>query len=256
MTIAPDVSTHVVDGVLVITIDRPEARNAMTRSAAEKIAAALEHLDSAEGLSAGVLSGSGGVFCAGMDLKAFLKGELPIADGRGFGGIVEAPPQKPIIAAVEGFALAGGFEMALACDLIVAGRSARFGLPEAKRGLVAAAGGLMRLPELIPANVAMELALTGDYLGAERAHALGLVNMLVDDGSALDGAITLGRTIAANGPLATRASKRIIVESRDWTLSERWTRQTSITDAVFESDDAREGALAFTEKRPPKWVGR
>lgn len=252
----PDVSVSVHDGIMTITIDRPEARNAVTRSVAEDVAAALDELDADDELVVGILTGAGGNFCAGMDLKGFLKGELPVVEGRGFGGVTEAPPRKPLIAAVEGYALAGGFEMALSCDLITAGQSARFGLPEAKRGLVAAAGGLMRLPERIPANVAMELALTGDFLTADRAHALGLVSEVVEDGRALDAAVRFAKMIASNGPLATRASKQIIVESRDWSLQERWDRQRSITDAVFDSDDAREGALAFAEKRQPRWQGR
>lgn len=241
---------------MTIQINRPEARNAITRGVAESVAAALDQLDDDDGIAVGILTGAGSNFCAGMDLKAFLTGELPIVEGRGFGGLVEAPPAKPLIAAVEGYALAGGFELALSCDLIVAGTGAQFGLPEAKRGLVAAAGGLMRLPERVPFNVAMELALTGDFMAAERAHALGLVNQIVADGAALEAATALAGRVAGNGPLATRASKQIMVASRDWSMGERWENQREVTDPVFASADAREGALAFAEKRPPRWEGK
>jgi enoyl-CoA hydratase len=251
-----DVVVSVQQGIMTIQINRPEARNAVTRAVAEGVAAALDQLDADDGIAVGVLTGAGSHFCAGMDLKAFLTGELPIVEGRGFGGLVEAPPAKPLIAAVEGYALAGGFELALSCDLIVAGTGAQFGLPEAKRGLVAAAGGLMRLPELIPFNIAMELALTGDFIAAERAQALGLINEVVADGEALVAATTLAQRVASNGPLATRASKQIMVKSRDWSMDERWENQRAITDPVFASADAREGALAFAEKRLPRWEGK
>src|SRR5215212_5980509 len=178
-----------VDGdVLEITIDRPEARNAVNLAVAEGIAAALDRLDGEESLRAGILTGAGGTFCAGMDLKAFVAGERPHVEGRGFAGIVQGPPRKPLIAAVEGYAVAGGFEVALACDLIVAARDARFGIPEVKRSLVAAAGGLLRLPRRIPYHLAMELALTGEPISAERAAEMGIVNRLSDPGGALDAA--------------------------------------------------------------------
>ena len=251
------VSTDVVDGeILVIAIERPEARNAVNAAVAAGIAAALDTLDGDDGLRAGVLTGAGGTFCAGMDLKAFVTGERPFHEDRGFAGIVRRPPVKPLVAAVEGWALAGGFEVALACDLIVASREARFGIPEVKRGLVAAGGGLLRLPSRIPYHLAMELALTGEPIGAERAHAAGLVSRLTDPGGALAGARELAGALAANGPLAVAASKRILVEAPGWPAGERWERQAEITDPVFASEDAREGATAFTEKRAPVWRGR
>lgn len=253
---SPDVHVRTEDGVMVITIDRPAARNAITLAVSRGMAAALDELDGRDDLAVGVLTGAGGTFCAGMDLKAFLAGERPSLPGRGLGGMTITPPRKPVIAAVEGYALAGGCELALACDLITAGRGARFGLPEVKRGLVAAGGGLLRLPDRVPANVAMELALTGDFLGAERAAALGLVNRVVDDGQALPAALDLARAIAANGPLATVATKRVIREYRDWPADQRWTRQSTIVEPVLASEDAREGARAFTEKRAPQWQGR
>ena len=242
--------------VLVITIDRPEARNAVNVAVAEGIAAAVDRLDGDDSLRAGVLTGAGGTFCAGMDLKAFVAGERPFVSGRGFAGIVQRPPRKPTIAAVEGWALAGGFEVALACDLIVAARDARFGIPEVKRGLVAAAGALLRLPRRIPYHLAMELALTGEPIGAERAHAIGIVSRVTDPGGAVVGARELAAQIARNGPLAVDASKRIVASAADWPDAEAWERQAEITGPVFESDDAREGATAFAEKREPVWRGR
>ena len=213
---APLVLTDVVDGVLVVTINRPEARNAINTVTAEAIGAAMDRLDEDPTLVAGVITGAGGTFCAGMDLKAFLAGEKPSIPGRGFAGIVEGPPAKPIIAAVEGYALAGGFEIALACDMIVAAEDAKFGLPEVKRGLVAAGGGLMRLPERVPYHLAMEWSLTGELVPATRAYEVALVNRLTPKGGALEAALELGRAISANGPLAVRATKRVIVEAPEW----------------------------------------
>jgi enoyl-CoA hydratase len=252
----PEVVVTAEQGVMVITINRPHARNAVTLAVAEGVAAALDELDARADLAVGIITGAGGTFSAGMDLKAFLRGERPSLPGRGFAGITEAPPATPLIAAVEGYALAGGCEIVLACDMVTAGRGARFGIPEVKRGLVAAAGGLLRLPERIPRAVAMELALTGGFLDAPRAYDLGLVNRLTDDGSALDEALELAHTVAANGPLATRASKRVIVESRGWPAEERFARQREIIEPVMTSEDAREGARAFAEKRPPNWQGQ
>jgi enoyl-CoA hydratase/carnithine racemase len=242
-----------VDGdVLVLTIDRPQARNAVNLAVAEGIAAALDRLDGDDSLLAGVLTGEGGTFCAGMDLKAFVAGERPFVDGRGFAGIAQAPPRTPLIAAVEGWALAGGFEIALACDLIVAARDARFGIPEVKRGLVAAAGALIRLPRRIPYHLAMELALTGDPISAERAAELGVVSRVTEPGGALAAALELARAIAANGPLAVAATKRILAADE----GDAWERQAEIVAPVFASEDAREGAVAFAEKRPPVWRRR
>jgi enoyl-CoA hydratase len=250
------VSTQADGDVLQITIERPEARNAVNRAVAEGIAAALDRLDGEDGLRVGVLTGAGGYFSAGMDLKAFVAGESPYAGDRGFAGIVQRPPRKPLIAAVEGFALAGGFEVALACDLIVAARDARFGIPEVKRSLVAAGGALIRLPRRIPYHLAMELALTGDPIDAERAHAIGIVNRLAEPGQAVDAARELAAAIARNGPLAVDASKRILTSAQDWSEAEAWERQGEISGPVFASEDAREGSIAFAEKRDPVWKGR
>jgi len=251
-----EVLTERRDRVFLITINRPEQRNAVNAAVAAGIARALDELDADAGLSVGVLFGAGKGFCAGMDLKAFVAGERPWVEGRGFAGITQRSADKPLIAAVEGFALAGGLEVALACDMIVAARGARLGIPEVKRSLVAAGGGLLRLPRAVPRNVAMELALTGDPIEAERAHELGLVNRLAKPGEALAAALELAGTIAANGPLALAATKRILAESADWPDSEFFERQAPIRDPVFDSEDAREGATAFAERRAPVWKGR
>jgi enoyl-CoA hydratase len=250
------VSQEAQDGVLLITIRRPEARNAVNLAVAEGIAAAVERLDGDDELKAGILTGAGGFFSAGMDLKAFAAGERPWAGDRGFAGITQRPPRKPLIAAIEGFALAGGCEIALSCDLIVAARGARFGIPEVKRGLVAAAGALIRLPKRIPYHLAMELALTGDPITAERAHEIGLVNRLAEPGEAVAVARELAAGIARNAPLSLDGSKQIIRQAADWSEDEAWERQGEITGAVFTSEDAREGAVAFAEKREPQWKGR
>ncbi len=247
--------TREEDGILIITINRPEAKNAMNKAAAEGIAAALDRLDAEDHLRVGILTGAGGTFCSGMDLKGFLRGERPSVEGRGFGGLTEKKPAKPLIAAVEGYALAGGLELMIACDLVVAHSGAKFGIPEAKRGLAAAAGGLMVLPDLIPHKVAMELALTGDFIDAPRAYALGLINR-VTDGPAMDGAMQLAKAINANGPLAVKVSKQIMEESRGWPLGKRYEEQAKLLPQVFMSADAREGSLAFAEKRAPNWQGK
>jgi enoyl-CoA hydratase len=250
------VTSEARGGVLVITIDRPHARNAIDRAVAEGIAAALDRLDADDALAVGIITGAGGYFSAGMDLKAFAAGEPSYAGGRGFAGIVQRPPDTPLIAAIEGFAVAGGFEIALSCDLIVAARGAKLGIPEVKRSLVASGGALLRLPSRIPYHVAMELALTGDPISAERGHGLGLVNRLAEPGGALDAALELAAAITPNGPLALAATKRILLEAPSWPAGTEWARQQAIAGPVFASEDAREGAVAFAEKRPPVWRGR
>lgn len=250
-----EVLTDIQDGVIIVTVNRPEAKNAMTRAAAEGIHAAMQQLDEDVGLNAGIITGAGGTFCSGMDLKGFLKGELPSVKGYGFGGITEKGPEKPIIAAVEGYALAGGLELALACDLCVANDKAKFGIPEVKRSLVAAAGGVLKLQQLVGKRIAMEMALTGDFFTAQRAYEVGFVNRLTD-GAALDAAMELAATVAANGPLALKATKKIINESYDWTSENMWEKQQEISGHVFTSADAREGSMAFAEKRKPNWQGK
>ena len=241
---------------LLITLNRPEVRNAVNAALAAGVAGALDELDSDESLSVGVLTGAGGFFCAGMDLGAFVKGESPWFGARGFAGIAQRASRKPLIAAIEGFAVAGGMEIALACDLIVAAKGAKLGIPEATRSLVAAGGALLRLPRRMPYHVVMELALTGDTMPADRFHEFGVVNRLVEPGSAVDVALELAERLAKNGPLALAASKRILQEQYDWSSADMWERQGAISGPVFASEDAKEGANAFKEKRDPVWQGR
>ncbi|WP_433189913.1 crotonase/enoyl-CoA hydratase family protein [Actinoallomurus sp. CA-150999] len=252
---ADSVIVEHLDRVLVISINRPQARNAINREVTEVIAAAVDELDERDDLSLGIITGTGGNFCAGMDLKAFLAGEDVTLPGRGLAGICRRPPRKPMIAAVEGWALAGGFEIALTCDLIVAAEDARFGVPEVKRGLVAAAGGLLRLPRRIPRAIAMQLALTGEPMSATDALRYGLVNELTPSGAALEGALDLARQITPNGPLAVQVTKQILDGAGDRTVDEGFAEQEPLIDRILRSDDAREGSLAFAEKRAPIWTG-
>ncbi len=253
----PEVRVERRGPVQVITIDRPEVRNAINVAVAQGIAVALDELDGSAELRVGVITGAGDGFSSGMDLKAFAAaGERPYVAGRGFAGICERGADKPLIVAIEGFAVAGGLEISLACDLIVAARGAQLGIPETKRGLAAGGGGLWRLPRRLPPNVAAEMAFTGDPIAAERAHELGLVNVLCEPGQALDSAVTLAQRIAANAPLALAASKRVLVGQQDWSTETVWDRQREIIEPVARSQDAREGAIAFAEKRQPRWRGR
>ena len=239
---------------LVITINRPDARNAVNLAVSQGLADAMDELDDSPELSVAVLTGRGGSFCAGMDLKAFAAGEYPYIPGRGM-GFTERPPRKPIISAVEGFALAGGTELALATDLVVASRSAQFGIPEVKRGLVAGGGGLLRLQQRIPYQKALELALTGENFTAGQGATLGFVNVLAEPGEALTEALRLADRITANGPLAVAVTKEILVKSRYWSEDEMWQKQMELLAPVFASADAQEGAKAFAEKRTPEWTG-
>jgi enoyl-CoA hydratase len=253
---APAVLTERRGSVLLITLNRPEVRNAVNAALAEGLAGALEQLDGDDGLSVGVLTGAGGFFSAGMDLGAFVRGESAWFGDRGFAGITQRSARKPLIAAIEGFALAGGLEIALACDLLVAAQGARMGIPEVKRSLVAAGGALLRMPRRMPYHVVMELALTGDPQPAERFHELGLVNRLSEPGAAVEVALELADSLAKNAPLALVATKRVLQDQFDWTSDEMWDRQAAITGPVFVSEDAKEGSSAFKEKREPVWKGR
>lgn len=242
--------------VAILRINRPEVRNAINGATARAIAAAVDELDERDDLAVGIITGAGGTFCSGMDLKGFVTGDLPSVKGRGFAGLVQAPPRKPLIAAVEGYALAGGCEIALASDVIVAAESSTFGLPEPKRGLVPTGGGALKLHKRLPYHVAMELLLSGETITAQRAHHFGMVNHLVPDGTALDTAVEIAHRLAANAPLALEAIKQIVLESPYWPKDELHSRQRELTDHVFTSEDAREGSLAFAEKREPTWRRR
>src|SRR3954451_16954627 len=241
MSDQPAVLTERRDGVLVITLNRPEVRNAVNAALAEGIASALDELDGDDALSVGFLTGAGGFFCAGMDLGAFVKGESPWYGDRGFARIAQRDARKPLIAAIEGFAVAGGLEVALACDLVVAAEGAKLGIPEAKRSLVAAGGALLHLPKRMPYHAVMELALTGDPWPAERFHAFGVVNRIAPVGGALDAALELAAPIVRNGPLAVAASKEIIQRQFDWSAEEQWERQAGINGAGFVAGQPTEG---------------
>lgn len=251
-----EVLIDIADGIMTVTLNRPEARNAANKALAEGVSAAMDELESNDEVRVAILTGAGGTFCSGMDLKAFVSGETPSIEGRGFAGLTEYTPSKPLIAAVEGYALAGGLELAISCDLIVTADNAKFGIPEVKRGLAAAAGGLMKLPKQIPPRLAMELALTGDFISAQRACEVGLVNEVVPAGTALEAAKALAARIVANGPLAVAVSKKVVLESADWSASEMWDKQAALVMPVFTSEDAIEGSVAFAEKRAPNWKGK
>jgi enoyl-CoA hydratase len=253
---ANPVDVTVTDEIMIITINRPEVRNAVNRGVSEGIASALDRFDDEDGLRVAVLTGAGGNFCAGMDLKAFPLEGMPAGGDRGFAGITARPPEKPIIAAVEGFALAGGFEIALATDLIVASRAAQFGIPEVQRGLMAAAGGLVRLGLALPYQSAMWLALTGARVGADELHRAGLVTRVSEPGEALNAAIELAHVIARNAPLAIQASKKVLRAASGWTESSAYAIQQALLPTILGSADAIEGARSFTDKRTPHWTGR
>ncbi|MEO0368938.1 MAG: crotonase/enoyl-CoA hydratase family protein [Pseudomonadota bacterium] len=240
------------NGILIIKLNKPESRNSLDHSMAADVANAVDYLDKESRLKVAILTGTSEGFSSGMDLKAFLRGETPIIEGRGLAGITETPPEKPIIAAVDGFALAGGCELALACDLIVASTNSVFGLPEVKRGLIAGGGGALNLPKKIPKTLALEMILTGEPITASRAYEIGLVNQ-VTSGPAVDAAYELAVKIARNAPEAVKVSKQIVIQSQNWDTNEQFEAQQKLIAPIFNSADAREGAKAFAEKREPIW---
>lgn len=252
----PAVLTERRGHVLLITLNRPDAMNAVNMDLAETMAKVLDDFDADPELRVGVLTGAGRGFSAGMDLKAFVSGGMPNLPGRGFAGITENACAKPLIAAVEGFALAGGLEIALSCDLLVASEGTKLGIPEVGVGLFAGAGALFRLPNHLPQNIAMELALTADPITAQRGYELGIVNRVAPKGEAVAVAMELAERIAKNAPLGVAASKEIIKESEGLTDTEGWAMQAPILERVFASSDAIEGATAFAEKRDPNWTGK
>ncbi|MFD3455566.1 crotonase/enoyl-CoA hydratase family protein [Streptomyces sp. NPDC058691] len=251
-----EVRAQRVGSALLITIDRPEARNSVNAAVAAGLAAALDELEADTALRAGVLTGAQGTFSAGMDLKAALKGESPTIAGRGFGGLTEAHLTKPLIAAVEGFALGGGFELALGCDLIVAAQDAKFGLPEVKRGLIAAGGGVIRLPKRLPYHLAMEFLLTGEPVSGVRAGELGLANRVTAPGEAVATALELAEQLAHNAPLALAAVKSLTRAADGVPEAEAFALQRETMSTLMASADVQEGMTAFAERRPPRWTGK
>ncbi|MCP3857567.1 MAG: crotonase/enoyl-CoA hydratase family protein [Actinomycetia bacterium] len=253
---ADEVLTEVEGKVLKITLNRPDAMNAVNLELAQAMAAAMEELDNNSALSVGVLTGAGRGFSAGMDLKAFVSGGMPNVADRGFAGITEKAADKPLIAAVEGFALAGGLEIALSCDLVVAAQNAKLGIPETGVGLFAGAGALLRLPRRVPYGVAMKMALTAEPITAEEAAGYGLVDQVTEKGEALAGAMDLAARVSKNAPLGLIASKALIREMQGRTEAEFWAYQAAQHMHVFQTEDAIEGATAFAEKREPNWQGK
>jgi enoyl-CoA hydratase len=241
--------------VLVVTINRPEARNAFDAASAKALEAAADRIDAEDAIFAAVITGAGGTFSAGADLKAAARGERAATQRGGFGWFAR-PPRKPVIAAVEGYAVGGGFELCLACDLVVAARTAQFGLPEVRHNVVAIGGGLFRLPRRMPYHVAMELALSGEFRDAEFLHRHGVVNRVVEPGEALSEAVRWAEALLANGPTALAASKEIMFQAADWTDAEAWRAQMPLAQRALQSEDRKEGLAAFAEKRRPVWRGR
>jgi enoyl-CoA hydratase len=241
----------------IITIDRPQVRNAIDYATALAMEAAIDRLEMDAALRALVITGAGGGFCAGADLHAAAAGRPPArAPRRGWFGMNERRPNKPVVAAVEGFAIGGGCELALACDLIVAAEDARFAMPEVNRSLAPAGGGLLRLPRRLPFNVAMEMVLTGDALSAARLFALGLVNQLAAPGQALFEALDLAMRVARNPPVAVQANKRLLRRALDAEEAGGWEEQERTLQQVRTSEDYKDGLLAFAERRPPVWKGQ
>ena len=252
------VDYEVIGRVAVLTLNRPEARNAINGEVAEAMEAGLDRLEGDDDVWLGVVTGNGPVFSAGADLKAIAAGQAASLQTKrgGFAGITTRERTKPLIAAVDGPALAGGTEIVLSCDLVVASRTATFGIPEVKRSLVAAAGGLFRLPRALPLNIAMELALTGDPISAERAAHFGLVNQLVEPGEARAAALALAERIGANAPIAVRESRKVVLAALSGDDERLWKVTVEAMAAAMGSEDFQEGPRAFIEKRAPQWKGR
>jgi enoyl-CoA hydratase len=242
--------------ILIVTVNRPEAKNAFDSATSFAMNAAMDSLDQEDGLFVGIVTGAGGTFSAGADLKEVASGVRRERPPRGGFGVFAQPPRKPLIAAVEGYAVGGGFELCLACDLIVAAESAKFGLPEVRHNVVAIGGALFRLPKRMPYHLAMELALTGEFRSAEFFQRFGIVNRVTAQGEALNEALKLAEALLRNGPTALAASKEIMQRSGDWTEEEAWREQMTYERRARESEDRKEGLRAFAEKRAPQWKGK
>ena len=251
-------SEIVDERILVITLDRPEARNAFNGEMARQLEAVIDEYDADDQLWVAVIRANGPTFSAGQDLKSAGSGDFGVTEKRGAFGVMRVPPMKPLIAAVEGQAFAGGMEMILACDLIVASETSQFGLAEARRGLVAVGGGCFRLPRQIPYHVAMEMILTGDAKSAAEMQHYGLVNRVTPTGEAFEGALDLARRLAENSPVAVKIARQIISRSHKevWTDEDCWELQKPYRQMSMESEDMQEGIAAFIEKRKPVWTGR
>ncbi|KML59147.1 enoyl-CoA hydratase [Burkholderia cepacia] len=256
MSETQNIKTQRAGGILIITIDRPEARNAFDLATAQQMQVAMDMLDADDSLFVGVVTGASDTFCAGADLKALARGERPATPERGGFGMFRKPSIKPLIAAVEGYAVGGGLELCLSCDLIVAASSAKLGLPEVRNGSVAIGGGLFRLPRRMPHHLAMELALTGDIREAAYFHQHGVVNQLSFPGHALQDAVALGQRLVQNSPLALAASKAVVQAANEQTEAALWEGQRALVAKAFQSEDRQEGLRAFAEKRKPIWRGR
>ncbi|ABM59562.1 crotonase/enoyl-CoA hydratase family protein [Verminephrobacter eiseniae] len=256
MSEAQSITTQREGGILIITINRPEARNAFDLATSRQMQAVMDMLDADDSLFVGIITGAGGTFCAGADLKAVARGERPATPERGGFGMFSKPSTKPLIAAVEGYAVGGGLELCLSCDLIVAASSAKLGLPEVRNGVVAIGGGLFRLPRRMPHHLAMELALTGDIREAAYFHQQGVVNQLSSPGCALQDALALAQRLVQNSPLALAASKAVVQAASEQTEAALWDGQMALVAKAFQSEDRQEGLRAFAEKRKPVWSGR
>lgn len=251
------VDVRIADGVAVLTIRRPQRRNAIDLPTAQALECAVDAIDEDDDVVVSVLAGEGAIFCAGADLVAFNEtGYLPVTAGRGGFGLLNQPSAKPMIAAVQGAAMGGGFELALACDLIVAAEDAKFGLPEVTYGLLPTGGGLLRLPTRVPRSLAYQMILTGQPISARKADAVGLTASLVPADDVLTEARRIASVIAANAPLSIGVAKRVLDESPEWSRADAFALQDALTDPVMQSADAAEGARAFSEKRRPRWLGR